>query len=205
MRPRACDLSLYDGNVDHSLRRHRYANCDDPEEEKWIHDIMKHVNCSMKCDNKDAFSPILTPFYWLHISPVLSLHLVISVKVEYALRCFFTPGQQESSRWVLLQSQTGQQLRARLDLHPIHHFGENRKYRGDGDTPRVIWEEQQMHVCSGLQRQHDFCQYPMSVVAAANTDITILQWNISRSILAFHQYGHRQYAGRYAKLFFIIH
>lgn len=36
---RACDLSLYDGNVNDSFWRHRNTNCDDPEEEKWIQDM----------------------------------------------------------------------------------------------------------------------------------------------------------------------
>lgn len=30
---RAGDLSLDDGNVNHSLRGHGYSNCDDPEED----------------------------------------------------------------------------------------------------------------------------------------------------------------------------
>lgn len=30
---RAADLFLCDGDVNHSLRGHRYTNCDDPEED----------------------------------------------------------------------------------------------------------------------------------------------------------------------------
>lgn len=90
---------------------------------------------------------ILHPPHYNWILPVLPLHLVIPVKVQYVLHYFFTPGQQESSCRFLLQLQTREQLRIRLDLQPIHHFGENGKHRGDGCGPTVIWGEQQPHMC----------------------------------------------------------
>lgn len=48
----ACDLFLYDGNVDDSFRRHRNANCDGPER--------KHVN-NMWAKWLDLSIPSLIP------------------------------------------------------------------------------------------------------------------------------------------------
>lgn len=195
----ACDLSLYDGDVDHSFRWHRYTNCDDPEEKNvntWRTDKHLLVNCSMWCDNKDAqcFSAILTPILLSphFILPVLSLHFVVFVKVEYVLHYFFPPGQQESSWRFLLQSQTGEQLRIRLDLHPIHHFRENREHRGDGCDPRVLWETTtttttNVHVVrsrySNLSMILHFCQYPTACYSYSlfqywhwNTTMYVCSW-----------------------------
>lgn len=60
------------------------------------------------------------------------------MQVDYMLCYFNTSGQQESSCDFLLQSQTGVQLRIRLDLHPINHFREDRKYTGDGIDGGII-------------------------------------------------------------------
>lgn len=143
-----------------------------------------HVNCRVWCDNKDVLTPVLPSQHC--ISPVLSLHLVVSVKVEDVFHYFFPPGQQESSWRLLLQSHREEQLRIRLDLHPIHHFGENRKHRGDGCAPAVICETatttRDVHMFryrySNFSMIWRVCQYPIlsvGVRAYSNTNIAILQ------------------------------
>ena len=172
--PRACDSSLYDGNINHSFRRHRNPHCDDPEGDQgtgewelrsmasgtlnllsrpqtWtpenVHTIRsglspeftfpirrtrQEIFCSQQQHNmtlpgvltgrrnsRESPEPLFWIFafshrapsenvrrssgvqcmsgvmqvYYIHILPVFSVHLVVSVQVEYVLCCLFIPGQ----------------------------------------------------------------------------------------------------------------
>lgn len=127
VRVRSCDRSLYDGNINKSLRWDRNTYCHNPGEEQWRRE--GHIVTTWT----------LSLLFIAIISPVFLLHLVIPIQGEYVLRYVFAPGQQESSWWLLLQTQSGEQQRIRLYRHPVHQFGESRKHRGDGRVAGIIW------------------------------------------------------------------
>lgn len=139
VRLRTSDLSLYDGNVDNSLRWDGHANCDDPEQDILSSDYLfaAFLNYYMRWRSHNVLFSFTLFIYTI---PVCHLYFVISLKIKYVFYYFCPLGQQESTWCFLLQSKTGQQLKIRLDIIPSHHFWENRKHRADGCDPSVIWK-----------------------------------------------------------------
>lgn len=140
----------------------------------------------------------------LLLLPVFSLHLVICDKAVYVLHYFFTPGQQEHSCCLLLQPQTWDQLRIRLHLHPIHHFGENRQHRGDGCSPAIIWEQQQsIHMYSGPGSPMSVGFYIYENIVMIKTIQILLYYTVSSYHYGEYQQTHNYVMGVYWLIIFL--